>query len=153
MAFMDHSTIDFGPFRLETGPDRLCRGTEEIALRPKGLGVLAYLARRPGRLVTKDELRESVVIYNGTEVYGVKWRDWKMMVKEIDTMFDLNAPTAIPAFYNLLQDPKEEHPVRLAPENLWIRYPASQVLIDHAASLKKEPPIPAGTPDPFTPQR
>ena len=34
---MDHGTIDFGPFRLEAGPDRLCRRTEEIALRPKGL--------------------------------------------------------------------------------------------------------------------
>jgi arylsulfatase len=54
-------------------------------------------------------------------------------------------------FYNLLQDPKEEHGRRLIPANMWIRYPASQVLIDHAASLKKEPPIPAGTPDPYLP--
>jgi arylsulfatase len=96
--------------------------------------------------------RESVVVYNGGVVYGVKWRDWKMMVKEIDGMGDLNAPSALPSFYNLLQDPKEMHPLRLAPANLWIRYPASQVLIDHAVSLKKEPPIPEGTPDPYTPK-
>ena len=57
---MARSTIEFSPYRLETGPDRLCRGSEEIALRPKSLSVLAYLARRPGRLVTKDELREQV---------------------------------------------------------------------------------------------
>ena len=54
------STITFGPYRLESGPDRLFRGSEEIALRPKSLGVLAYLARRPGRLVSKEELREQV---------------------------------------------------------------------------------------------
>ena len=95
--------------------------------------------------------RESVVIYNGNEIYGVKWRDWKMMIKEIDGMFDLNAPGALPLFYNLIQDPKEERPLRLAPENLWVRYPASQVLIDHAESLKKEPPIKEGTPDPYIP--
>ena len=102
---------------------------------------------------TNKSGRESVVVYNGGAVYGVKWRDWKMMIKEIDGMGDLNAPSALPSFYNLLQDPKEMHPLRLAPANLWIRYPASQVLIDHAVSLKKEPPIPEGTPDPYTPNQ
>jgi DNA-binding winged helix-turn-helix (wHTH) protein len=53
-------TIKFGPYRLESQPDRLIRGSEVIALRPKSLAVLAYLARRSGRVVTKDELREQV---------------------------------------------------------------------------------------------
>jgi hypothetical protein len=39
------------------------------------------------------------------------------------------------------------------PENAWVRYPASQVLIDHAMSLGKEPPIKAGTPDPYVPKK
>jgi arylsulfatase len=29
--------------------------------------------------------RESVVVYVGNELYGVKWRDWKMMVKEVNS--------------------------------------------------------------------
>jgi arylsulfatase len=74
-----------------------------------------------------------------------------MMITEIRNMNDATSSYGVPLFYNLLQDPKEERPRRLVPENLWVRYPASQVLIDHAASLKKEPPIPAGTPDPYTP--
>jgi serine/threonine-protein kinase len=57
---MTHDTILFGSFRLDTEPDRLCRGSEDVPLRAKSLSVLAYLARRPGRLVTKDELREQV---------------------------------------------------------------------------------------------
>jgi DNA-binding winged helix-turn-helix (wHTH) protein/predicted ATPase/energy-coupling factor transporter ATP-binding protein EcfA2 len=57
---MTHNTILFGSFRLATDPDRLWRGSEEVRLRAKSLSVLAYLARRPGRLVTKDELREQV---------------------------------------------------------------------------------------------
>ncbi|OIQ28501.1 MAG: arylsulfatase [Bacteroidetes bacterium MedPE-SWsnd-G2] len=102
---------------------------------------------------TEKSGRESVVIYNGTDVYGVKWRNWKMMVKEINDMFAQVAPSALPKFYNLLQDPKEERPVRLTPENLWVRYPASQVLIDHAKSLAAEPPIKEGTPDPYVPKK
>ena len=57
---MTHPAILFGPFRLDTDPDRLWRGSEEVHLRAKSLSVLAYLASRPGRLVTKDELREQV---------------------------------------------------------------------------------------------
>ena len=60
MLNMTRGTLEFGPYRLESGPDRLWRDSEEIALRPKSLKVLAYLARRPGRLVTKEELREQV---------------------------------------------------------------------------------------------
>jgi DNA-binding winged helix-turn-helix (wHTH) protein/predicted ATPase len=55
-----HGTLQFGPYRLDSGPDRLWQDSKEIALRPKSLKVLAYLARHPGRLVTKEELREQV---------------------------------------------------------------------------------------------
>ncbi|MEM7583576.1 MAG: AAA family ATPase [Acidobacteriota bacterium] len=57
---MSQEGIAFGKFRLDTDPDRLWRGSEEVPLRAKSLKVLAYLARRPGRLVTKDELREQI---------------------------------------------------------------------------------------------
>jgi len=102
----------------------------------------------------KKSDRESVVIYVGNDIYGVKWRNWKMIPKEIDLGFGKplkEFPT--PAFYNLHLDPREEHPVLFAPENLWVRYPASQVLIDHAESFKKEPPITPGTPDPYMPRQ
>ena len=98
--------------------------------------------------------RESVVIYVGNDIYGVKWRNWKMIPKEIDAGFGAplkQYPT--PAFYNLHLDPREEHPVLFAPENLWVRYPASQVLADHAVSLQEEPPIKPGTPDPYKPSK
>jgi arylsulfatase len=98
--------------------------------------------------------RESVVIYVGSELYGVKWRDWKMMVKEVNTIAgDPVRSYDIPLFYNLLLDPKEEHPVLYAAANLWVRYPAGQVLFEHAVSLKKEPPIPPGTPASYRPSR
>jgi arylsulfatase len=101
---------------------------------------------------TDESARESVVVYVGTELYGVKWRDWKMMVKEISTIAgDPVRSYGVPLFYNLLLDPKEEHPALNAPPNFWVRYPAGQVLVDHGASLKMEPPIAPGTPDPYQP--
>jgi len=98
--------------------------------------------------------RESVVVYVGSELYGVKWRDWKMMLKEIDTISaDPTRSYGVPLFYNLLLDPKEEYPILYAPQNFWIRYPAGQVLVEHSISLQDEPPIRPGTPDPYEPVR
>jgi arylsulfatase len=98
--------------------------------------------------------RESVVIYVGNELCGVKWRNWKMMLKELDDATGEVKTYGIPRFYDLYVDPKEEHPFDpRVPENLWVRYPMVQVLLDHVTSLKKEPPIPLGTPDPYDPSR
>lgn len=99
--------------------------------------------------------RESVVIYVGNEIFGVKWRNWKMITKEIESAW--GKPTkeyAIPLLLDLHTDPKEEYP--LDPrwiETGWIRWPAGQVLVDHMVSLKKEPPIKPGTPDPYKPSK
>lgn len=101
---------------------------------------------------TKKSPRESVIVYVGKHLYGVKWRDWKMMFKEIDTIGgDPVRSYGVPLFYNLLLDPKEEAPVQHAPPNFWVRYPAGEALLEHMKSLKMEPPIPVGTPDPYVP--
>ena len=100
----------------------------------------------------EDSGRESVVVYVGNDIFGVKWRNWKMMTRELSTGFGVPVKIfPVPAFYNLHLDPREEHPVLNAPPNFWVRYPASQTLIEHAASLQREPPIPPGTPDPYEP--
>jgi predicted ATPase/DNA-binding winged helix-turn-helix (wHTH) protein len=51
----------FGPFRLDVRNQRLCRGTDdELPLRPKTFAVLAHLVARAGRLVSREELLETV---------------------------------------------------------------------------------------------
>jgi arylsulfatase len=113
-----------------------------------GVDQSAFLLGREER-----SARESVVVYVGAEIYGVKWRDWKLMMKELPTGFGQPAEQPqIPYIYNLLLDPKEEHPVLYGPENFWVRYPASDVLASHLASLRAEPPVPPGAPDPYTPK-
>jgi arylsulfatase A-like enzyme len=96
--------------------------------------------------------RDSVVVYVGNEIYGVKWQNWKMMSKELDIGDGAVRELSVPRFYNLLTDPKEEHPsAPNVPENYWVRFPAGRVLAEHVASFQKEPPIKPGTPDPYTP--
>ena len=96
--------------------------------------------------------REGIVVYVGTDIYGVKWRNWKMMFKELERGTDAVLEFPLPRFYNLYTDPKESYPLLPASlGNLWVRWPAGQVLTDHLASLKEEPPVPAGMPDPYTP--
>ncbi len=52
--------IVFPPFRLDLAAGRLVCGTNPIELPPKPFGVLRYLAERPGRLITKEELLSAV---------------------------------------------------------------------------------------------
>jgi hypothetical protein len=62
--------LTFGPFCLDVTHSRLWRGEQPMALRPRSLAVLQYLAEHPGRLVTKAELRQQV----GTHVTDIVLR-------------------------------------------------------------------------------
>ena len=57
---MAEPPIVFPPFRLDTADQRLYRNSDPIDLRPKAFAVLSHLLQRPGQLVTKDELLETV---------------------------------------------------------------------------------------------
>lgn len=48
--------VRFGPYRLDLAHPRLWKTTDPVALQPKPLAVLGYLAARPGVVVGRDEL-------------------------------------------------------------------------------------------------
>jgi len=52
--------IVFGPLRFDLTTNQLWRGEQAVALQPKPLAVLGYLAERPGQVVTKQELLKAV---------------------------------------------------------------------------------------------
>ena len=52
--------LQFGDFRLDVAERRLLRDGRPVPLAPKAFDVLAALAARPGRLITKDELLKEV---------------------------------------------------------------------------------------------
>ena len=43
----------------------------------------------------------------GNTVFGVKWRDWKLLFKEQDSPFSEVREYTSPRVYNLLNDPRE----------------------------------------------
>jgi DNA-binding winged helix-turn-helix (wHTH) protein len=52
--------LTFASFRLDLKGSRLLQGDRAIPLRPKTWAVLLYLAERPGVLVTKDQLLDTI---------------------------------------------------------------------------------------------
>ena len=95
--------------------------------------------------------REGFVIYVGNEIFGVKWKNWKMTTKEVEAGTDAVKVFAIPRLVNLNIDPTEEHVLSYQYENFWARFALGQIMTDYQNSLAKYPPIAPGTPDSYAP--
>jgi pimeloyl-ACP methyl ester carboxylesterase len=59
-ATTTNERISFPPFQLDLSAGRLSRGANPLDLPPKAFGVLRYLAERPGKLVSKEELLRGI---------------------------------------------------------------------------------------------
>jgi arylsulfatase len=102
----------------------------------------------------KKSNRDAFMVYVGNDLFGIKWRNWKMMFKEVERGTDAKKTYDFPRFYNLYNDPKEEYPLTKATAgHFWVRWPMGELLTEHTLSLQAEPPIKPGTPDPYNPQR
>jgi arylsulfatase len=97
----------------------------------------------------KKSNREGLIVYMGNDIWGVKWRNWKVNLKEQQTVLSGTVDYGLPRVYNLRKDPGETQNV-LFPET-WVPKAALGQLGAHVVSLRKEPPIKPGTKDPYTP--
>ncbi len=95
--------------------------------------------------------REGFIVYMGNDIFGVKWRNWKLHFKEQDSAFDQLRTYTMPRVYNLLTDPQERDNV-LFPAT-WVPKAALRQLTDHVESLRSYPPIKAGAKDPYEPPK
>jgi arylsulfatase len=95
--------------------------------------------------------REGFPCYVGDVLHAVKWRNWKVHFVWQEYMFDPPQKLPNPRVHNLIEDPRERNPI--GPMNTWVYHPAFKIADDFQASLKKEPPIPPGTADPYMPPR
>jgi arylsulfatase len=93
--------------------------------------------------------REGFPAYVADRLTAVKWRNWKVHFIKQDNMYDPPLRYPLPKVINLLTDLKEENDVGVY--NTWVADPVMKIVTDFQASLKKYPPIPVGTPDPYTP--
>ena len=127
------------------------------------------LARLAGAAVPRDRLidgvdqtdfflgrqekssREGFPCYVADTLHGVKWRNWKghLYVQE----FKYDPPQRLPIMrvHNLLTDPRERTNVQS--ENSWVLFPLMKIANEFQESLKLEPPIPVGAPDPYRPPK
>jgi len=95
--------------------------------------------------------REGFIVYNNDDVYGYKWRNWKMHLVELENMDSEPRRLNVPRVYNLITDPKEEY--NIASESTWVLPVLFKKIIAFQESLAKEPPIALGTPDPYEPPK
>lgn len=95
--------------------------------------------------------REGFIVYMGNDIFGVKWRNWKVNLKEQDSVFGETKSYGTPRIYNLYTDPNERENV-LFPHT-WVPKAALGQLGAHVASLRAYPPIKPGTKDPYTPPK
>ena len=93
--------------------------------------------------------REGVIVYMGSDVWGVKWRNWKVNMKEQDNILSPTRSYGMPRIYNLHKDPGETQNV-IFPET-WVPKAALGQLGAHVVSLRSNPPIKPGTKDPYVP--
>jgi len=95
--------------------------------------------------------REGFIVYMGNDIFGVKWRNWKVNLKEQESVFGETISYGTPRVYNLLTDPQERENV-LFPAT-WVPKAALGQLGAHVASLRANPPIKPGTQDPYEPDK
>ena len=93
--------------------------------------------------------REGFIVYMGNDIFGVKWRDWKLHFKEQSGWNGVLRVYTMPRVYNLINDPQERDNV-LFPHT-WVPKAALPQLEEHVASLQEYPPIPTGAADPYEP--
>ena len=109
-----------------------------------GMDVSEFLLGRK-----EESGRDGFVVYMGNDVFGVKWRNWKLHFKEQTGWNGVLREYTMPRVYNLINDPQERDNV-LFPHT-WVPKAALPQLEEHVASLKKYPPIPTGAADPYAP--
>ena len=93
--------------------------------------------------------REGFIVYNNDDIYGYKWRNWKMHLIELENMNSEPMKLNVPRVYNLITDPKEEY--NLSAEATWLLPVMFRKIVEFQKTLVEEPPIQLGTPDPYSP--
>jgi len=96
--------------------------------------------------------REGFIYWNGEQMYGVKWQNFKMVLVEQKYFTDPVLPFATPHIINLLTDPKEREPYNPVYLHTWTFAHFGRLLKEFQESVTREPIIPSGAPLDFVPR-
>lgn len=106
-----------------------------------------------GFLLGREETsaREGFPVFVADRMEAVKWRNWKIVFyEEQRDWWSPPVRLGVPKAFDLVTDPKEEYP-STGLLNTWAAGPAMKIVAEFERSLNEHPPIPPGTPDPYSP--
>jgi arylsulfatase len=111
-----------------------------------GINQLEWLSgRRP------SSARDGFIYWMGSELFGVKWRDFKLVLVEQKYSTDPPRKLSSPRIINLIADPQEREPMKLPYLHSWTAGHFNRLIGEFQASLKREPLIHAGAPLDYVP--
>ena len=90
--------------------------------------------------------RDGYVYWMGSQIYGVKWRDFKLVLVAQRYSTDAAEHLASPRIINLISDPHEREPINLPYLHSWTATHFNRILGAFHASVASEPLIAAGAP-------
>ena len=122
----------------EVPSDRAVDGVDQVAF---------LLGTQP------NSARESFPVFLGTELYAVKWRNWKVHFWWQERMDDTPQKLAIPKAFDLYKTPQErpDESLQTGLSHGWVLHAVFGAITPFQQSLRKYPPIPMGTSDPYQP--
>ncbi|MHC6158204.1 arylsulfatase [Bradyrhizobium elkanii] len=88
--------------------------------------------------------RDGFPYWMGSTLYGVKWRNFKMVMYLQRTSLEPSQKLASPHIVNLTVDPKERKAIDLPYMHTWTAVHFGKILKDFEQSVRREPLIPAG---------
>ena len=97
--------------------------------------------------------RDGFPYWMGDTLYGVKWRNFKMVMYLQRTSVEPSLKLASPHIINLTVDPKERNAIDLPYIHSWTAVHFGKILKDFEQSVRREPLIPAGAPLDHVPVR
>ena len=97
--------------------------------------------------------RDGYIYWMGTEIYGVKWSNFKLKLVEQKYSTDPVGKLSSPRIINLIADPQEREPLNLPYVHSWTVAYFNQLLAEFQTSVQREPPIPAGHRRASSPQK
>jgi len=95
--------------------------------------------------------RDGFLYWMGDTLYGVKWRNFKMVFVLQKTLADSARRLATPHLVNLDTDPKERKPFDFPYIHTWVGEHTARLLREYEASVAREGLIPVGAPLDYEP--
>src|ERR1700729_2848935 len=97
--------------------------------------------------------RDGYLYWMGPELYGVKWRNFKLAFVAQRYSTDPVGKLSSPRIINLVADPQEREPLDLPYMHSWTVTHFNRLLGEFQASIKREPLVPQGAPLDFAPTK